>query len=369
MIVDDKYKKLKEKAQSLIANDKTELNKSISNDINELLEELNVYKIELDLQNQELRKSYNALEFEKRRYESLYMESPVAYFTLNQTGNIIEMNNEASDLLGLAIHQAKHTSIFPYLTEESKIKLNRFYKKIIANDESDTEEIVFIHSNGTMTYTNVKAVNCPDCKTDEMNLRFAVTNQTIIKEYEKQLAEQKKVNEIMSRYEILFNSSLSGIAVSDTQGIILECNDSFIHMLGYKKEDLIGNNIGNFTHPEDLNEEISNLKSMNKKYSKTRYEKRYIRKDGGIVWADISMTVLLVGDEPVYYLAVINNITDSIKFQEIILKNELKFKTIVQNIPDIVFHLNKDSVFLDFYQDRDDLLFKPEEFLNKSVFD
>jgi PAS domain S-box-containing protein len=165
MKIDSKFRELREKAKELLKNEQSEINHSISHDIDALIEELNIYKIELDLQNQELQKSNHELAVQKQRYQSLYMESPVGYFTLNQTGNIIEMNNEACNMLGIPVHQAKYTSIFPYLTEDSKIKLNRFYKSIQKSDSIDYEDIVFNTKNNERIYTNIKAIACNDSDT------------------------------------------------------------------------------------------------------------------------------------------------------------------------------------------------------------
>jgi PAS domain S-box-containing protein len=369
MKIDSKFRELREKAKELLKNEQSEINHSISHDIDALIEELNIYKIELDLQNQELQKSNHELAVQKQRYQSLYMESPVGYFTLNQTGNIIEMNNEACNMLGIPVHQAKYTSIFPYLTEDSKIKLNRFYKSIQKSDSIDYEDIVFNTKNNERIYTNIKAIACNDSDTNEMTVRFAVTNQTKIKEYEKEIEKQKRANQIMSRYEVLFNTSLSGIAISDTLGNIIECNDSFAKMLKCKKKDLLGSFIGDFSHPDEIDDEINNLKKMDLDNSQIRYEKRYVREDGSIVWADINLSVICNDTQPEFYLGIVNDITDKKKYQQKIAESEVKLNTIVQNIPDIIFHLDKEGRFVDFYQERDDLFVTPDNFMNKTVYE
>ena len=74
-------------------------------EIRQMLHELQVHKIELEMQNEELRRSQVELEEAKARYFDLYNLAPVGYVTINGEGVISEANLAAADLLGVVLRE------------------------------------------------------------------------------------------------------------------------------------------------------------------------------------------------------------------------------------------------------------------------
>jgi PAS domain-containing protein len=70
-------------------------------DVQQLVHDLQIHQIELEMQNEELRRSHFALEAAKDRYIELYDFSPAGHLTLDLSGTIVEGNLRAAMLLGV----------------------------------------------------------------------------------------------------------------------------------------------------------------------------------------------------------------------------------------------------------------------------
>ncbi len=111
------------------------------------------------------------------------------------------------------------------------------------------------------------------------------------------ITERKKDEDAIRASEALFRAVYEnagvGIALADGQGRWIGFNCRFEEIVGYRQEELIRNRITDITHPEDRLKTWESIQAIRKGMKDSyRLEKRYIRKDGTVVWVDASVAAI-----------------------------------------------------------------------------
>ena len=114
------------------------------------------------------------------------------------------------------------------------------------------------------------------------------------------------------KFRSLFEQASVGVANIETAtGKFLRVNKKYAELTGYSIEDLLTLDFQSITHPEDLQKDISYMKRLvNGEIRDFNLEKRYYRKDGSMVWVDLSVSAIWTpGDAPLSHLAIVQDIT------------------------------------------------------------
>jgi PAS domain S-box-containing protein len=110
-----------------------------------------------------------------------------------------------------------------------------------------------------------------------------------------------------------FDAAQIGISLTLADGITyVDVNDALCEMVGYPKEELLKLNWQMITHPDDLQRNITEFNEVILGHRDTdRSKKRYISKDGTVVWIETSDSVVKDSDgELLYFVTHITNVTD-----------------------------------------------------------
>ena len=91
---------LRVRAEKFLAAGGTGLQPILPDDVRELVHELQVHQIELETQNEELRRAQETITESRNRYVDLYDKAPTGYVTLDPEGFIVDLNRKGARLLG-----------------------------------------------------------------------------------------------------------------------------------------------------------------------------------------------------------------------------------------------------------------------------
>ena len=104
---------LRRRAENVLRKRTHQLEKISPADVQSIIQELQANQIELEMQNDELRRVQQELETSREKYFDLYDLAPVCYITINEKGIILESNITAAVLLGVERKRSSRTTAIP----------------------------------------------------------------------------------------------------------------------------------------------------------------------------------------------------------------------------------------------------------------
>ena len=147
-----------------------------------LLHELLVHKVELEMQNEELRRAYSALEEARDRYIDLYEFAPVGYITINREGLISEINLTGSALLGVERIKLINRRFSRFVASQDRDLWHRLFMNMMehGNDEKQEFSLEMTRADGSLFYAHFDCLRRETLDTPPM-LRVALTNISKLK--------------------------------------------------------------------------------------------------------------------------------------------------------------------------------------------
>ena len=138
-------------------------------------------------------------------------------------------------------------------------------------------------------------------------------------------------NESEEILDNIFKYSATGKAIVDRNKKFIEVNPAFTKIVGYTEEELKGKTFADITHPDDIEKGMELVGGLEKGESDSGVqEKRYIHKDGHIIWANITISVIR-GPEgmPKQIVAQVQDITDKKNIESLLEEGNNLYKTVV----------------------------------------
>jgi PAS domain S-box-containing protein len=131
-------------------------------DAAKLVHELEVHRVELELQNEELRRAQGEIERSRIRYADLYDFAPVAYITLDRNGLIQEANLKAAELLGVPRANLIKTPFSLYVAQPSRDLFSDTCRQAIQSPGKQACELRLIRKDGTALWALAESIGAED---------------------------------------------------------------------------------------------------------------------------------------------------------------------------------------------------------------
>jgi PAS domain-containing protein len=127
-------------------------------DVARLLHELQVHQIELEMQNEQLRQSYEETESALKKYTMMYDLAPIGFYTLDKSGNILELNFKGAELLGERRFSLVNTNFKLFVSDESKPIFNEFFNKVFSKIHKESCQVQLGYNNTPLSKVFMEGV-------------------------------------------------------------------------------------------------------------------------------------------------------------------------------------------------------------------
>ena len=155
---------------------------------------------------------------------------------------------------------------------------------------------------------------------------------------------EKALFESEEKFRYVFENSCIGKSLTLPSGEV-QSNNILCELLGYSKEELKWKKWQELTHPDDIDDSQRELdKIISGDQASVAFCKRYIKKDGSILWADVHTSVRRDTDGiPLHYITSVIDITDRKKEQEKLTVSEIRYRRLFESAKDGILILDADT--------------------------
>jgi PAS domain S-box-containing protein len=275
-------------------------------DQGQIAEELAIYHIELELQNEALRQSQQEAEAAREQYEALYELAPIGYFELNRRGRIRQVNRAGAALVGLGQTDLAGQPFTQFIEPERgqpvwQAHLNRLLK----TEAGQSSELEMMRPDGSILFVRIESALRPGA--GEAGPQILTTVLDITDRRQAQLALSRSEQ----RFRKVFEEGPLGMGIIDERYRLVQVNANFCRLLGYPEEELLGRSVLELTHSEDIEQNIALLKQLFRAESPGyQVEKRYVTKQQQVIWVKVTTSVVHTGTgEDLYALGAVEDIT------------------------------------------------------------
>jgi PAS domain S-box-containing protein len=245
------------------------------------------------------------------------------------SGAILTWNHAAERLYGYSATEAVGQSIEMLMAPQQRRFLNRYLERLEKGETLSGAEALAIRKDGVEIVVSISAGPVLNGDGVLTGCAAMVRDITETKRTEKALIETER------QFQAAFENAPFGMCISGSDRKLLQVNSALCNLLGYSREELMGCTWQELTYPGDAFLSQQKTDELIRERSSLELEKRYIHKDGRVIWARIRICPFNDGYGSWFFITHLEEVTERRREQEAIRVSEEKYRRLVANLPDI----------------------------------
>ena len=302
------------------------------------MHKLQVYQIELELQNEELKQAKTLSEERLRKYTDLYNFSPVGHFSIDEQGVIVEMNLTASVLLGTERIHLTGRRFVVFVSPPSRVTFNSFFERIFSENQKCSCQALLLNDDGRVFWAELHAKAVASSDSERKWCRLAVIDITARKQAETALLRRT------DQFESLINAAPLGVCLIDTRLRFCAANPTACALFGIV--DVIGRDFETwmrFAWPKAYAREIVEklYHTLESGESYIVHERTEIRADLGVVQSfEWQFNRIPLPDGHYGVVCYFREISERVRSQQKIAESEERYRRLFEAAKDGVLLLD-----------------------------
>ena len=273
-----------------------------TDDLQAVVHELRTHQVELEMQNEELRKTEKELTHAHEQYSNLYNFSPVGCLTISRKLIIDKANLTIASMLGRHVIQLLKSPFSKFVHEEDQDIYYSHHRDVITTGQQQIAELRLKRTDDSIFWARLETMVSQHQDETNKTLLMAISDISLQKE-----AEQKQ-EENVDKYRAVFESMVDVYYKTDLEGYLQMVSPSCLSITGYRPEEVIGRLVTDFyVDPVQRSELIWQLQQRGEVND---FEVQMVHKNGSNRVASISSMLMLDKEQqPVAIEGIVRDIT------------------------------------------------------------
>jgi len=280
-------------------------------------------------------------QFNDERFQLATESAGIGVWEYNIQDKLIRWDKAMRSIYGVRDDQelVTYKEWLSFVVAEDTNKLGKILLE--ASKNKDTIQLNFDirrASDGRIRHIQARAKTHRNAKGVPYRLIGVNVDVTVQRQFEDALREAE------ARFRSSFEWAAIGMAMLDFRGKFLQVNKALSDILGYSEDELLGFTFDAITHPQDTMQHTHLVRDVLKgRRHNYQLEKRYIHKDGHVVW--VSLSVSAVRNDKgrvIYFISQILDITERKRNEATLIEREHFLRTLSECLPGLVSYWSTD---------------------------
>lgn len=282
---------------------------------------------------EEVSQAEQALRESEALYRSLFTLAPSGVVLLGEEGRILAFNDQAHEQLGYTRGEYSGLRLADLHPPEQRAPVSAWMALVF---ETSGAEVECRHRAKSGEIRDILCRSRPVEIGGRRRLLSVFEHIT----HRARVGEELRASE--ARFRAIFEQAAVGVAQGETRtGRYVRVNDKFCAIVGYSREEILARSWQDFTHPDDLQQALASVSRMVASHEPYSKQKRYVRKDGSIVWVDLTVSPMwTAGEEPIFQIAVIEDVTARKRAEDELNRSEARFRALIERATDMIVVLD-----------------------------